>query len=59
MEGVEKMILAVLFFYLLKLGLMELIVLFCCWGFDWEFNWGYAFTAWLLICVIGSEVDVN
>lgn len=58
MEGMEKMILAILFMYLLNLGFMELAVLLCCWGFDWEFNWGYAFTAWILINLIG-KVDLK
>lgn len=59
MEGVEKMIVAILFMYLLKLGFMELAVLLCCWCFDWEFNWGYAFALWLILCVIGTDVEIE
>lgn len=40
--------------YMLKLLLMEFVVAVCCYLFGWDFQWGYAITAWLLICVIGG-----
>lgn len=52
MEEVDVMLLAIV--YMLKLLLMEFVVAVCCYLFGWDFQWGYAITAWLLICVIGG-----